>query len=271
MKVLPLLVIICAYFFSCSKTSNKIFTELEHFDHSLDSLMVGETSNSNPHFVFLDDTLKNNPKQIKETNFQVMGNDSMRIGANCHVYLFNNNQLIINQTEDIFGNKYVSQSVYFNDNIDHSFISDLKIKYSTMDTIVKAYVKKYNKEGQLVKMVYAHDWIEVNLHKKVKTREVRDLEVYSHDHLNNNCTKWRRSYFMYKYNVDSIRQVPIERIKIDCNRPISIDSNYAYTYDEYGNWIVKKQILGFEYDEESNTYIRRKPKNYSVYYREISY
>jgi len=271
MKRIYFYLFILILFCGCGNSQKKIFSELEKFDSSLDSLINEPMFDYSKYCIFQGDTLKNSPKQIEITCYKKIGNDSILIDANCHIYKFENNELIFNHQEDILGNKYVCWYIYFKDKIDNELISNLQKKYANTDTFVNGYVKKYNKDGKLLKSIRTADWIEANLYRRVKTKEIRHVEVYNYNQKDDKCTMWRRNYFSGKYNIDTIKATPIEQINIDCNKRYDKDSDYAYTYDEYGNWIVKKCIMSFEYDEATDSYVRRKPENYDAYYRKITY
>jgi len=236
---LSLLILFC----NCTYLENKTFSELEKFDNSLDSLISEPVFDYSKYLVLHGDTLKNNPKKIEETCYIKTGSDSILVNANCHIYTFENNEVIFHQTKDDYGNEYVHWNIYFKDKIDNKLISNLQKKYTDTDTIVVAYVKKYNKDGKLLKLVHAYNWFRIGAnYRKIKTTEIRMLDISNYNQ-NNNCIKWRKEYVNAKYDIDTIKAVPIRQFNIDCNIGYDKDSNYLYTYDEYGNWIVKKRMM----------------------------
>lgn len=244
-----LIILIC-----CKKSNEHIYADLEKFDNSLDSLVTEITQNKPDYLIFQSDTLKNNVKSIEEICFQIIENDSIKIDANCHIYKFYKNQLIINSSENILGGRFVQKYVYFADKIDNKLLDNLRNKKS--DTIYIGYLKKYNSKGNLVKFVESNLWNETNKDGSIVTNENRLLEVYRYNN-GNSVTTWRKEYFNKQYNIDSLRNTKIK--EFTSNRYNAWDSdrnNYSYKTDKYGNWKVKKN---------------NKIENPDIYYRKNLY
>lgn len=258
MKITKLLIGIIALFFllGCNDSKEKIYSELEKFDNSLDSLITEKTYNNPKYLIFIDDTLKNNPKQIEDTYYEKTDNDSILVDANCHVYKFKNNQLIINSSEDVLGHKYVQKYIYFKDKIDNELIQTLRDKNKNTDTIIFGCLEKHNTDGKLVKSINSSVWNEVDKNSgQLTVNENRILEVYKHNQEKGFYTTFRKTYFNKKYNLDSLKTVTVEKFDTDINKKSNV-FEYSYTYDNYGNWIIKRQI--------NNKYP-------SVIYRKITY
>lgn len=244
MKIIKQLIPIITLFilFGCKDSNEKIYSELERFDNSLDSLITGKTYNNSKYLIHIGDTIKNSPIQIEETYYLNTSKDSLLIGANCNVFKFKNNELATNASEDNLGRKYVQKFVDFNDRIDNKLIQELRDKHQDQDTIYFGTLEKYDIKGRIVKQVTSSTWKKFDtISGLMITNENRTVEVYKYNTKKGIFTTFRKSYFNKKYNVDSLRVVPIEKFDTEINKK-SKAFEYLYTYDNYGNWIVKRQI-----------------------------
>jgi len=239
---------------SCQNSKKEIYSSIEKFDGSLDSLIVGKVYDKPKILVFQADTLYGDPKVIKETCYQLIENDSIKIDANCHLYQFRNNELIINSTETALGEKFVQKFIYFKDKIDNKLVDDLrKIK---SDTVYFGCLRKYDEAGNLLKKVNNSNWIEIQKNGVPVAGENRVLEVYKHNR-DNTITTWRKEYYKRQYNVDSLKSVGVEEFNVSKFNAWDLDKKkYSYKMDKYGNWVVKKS---------------NRKENPDVYYREIVY
>ncbi|EKT4520751.1 hypothetical protein [Flavobacterium psychrophilum] len=254
-KIQTLLIIsFLTFVVSCKNSNNEINLELEKFDNSLDSLIVEKKNIQSKYLLFLDDTLKGNPKLIDETYYEILNNDSLKIEANCHNYRFKNNELYIHSSEDILGKKFVQKMIYFYDKIDNNLLNTLREK--NKDTTYIGYLKKYNSKGDLIKFIIANKWNEININGQLENNENRLLEVYKYDNVNNTKKTWRKEYFNLKYNIDSIKNRKTSSFITKNKEKINTFFKYSYVYDQKGNWVIKKRI---------------KDKNHEVYYRKIIY
>ena len=246
MKKLSFLFIISIVFISfssCKNTSEKINIAMEIFDNSLDSLITVETFNSRNFTILVGDTLKNNPKQIEHTCYLIMDNDSMLIDANSFMYQFENNELIISASEDILGRKYVHKNIYFEDQIDNTLIQKMRNKYANTDTIILGKLIKYDKESRIVKEVRSDIWQETDRITGVKKRKpYRILTVNRYDDERKSYSVSRKEYFDKPYNVDSLQMTTTKSFEVAYPTGSGYDSDYEYTFDEFGNWIIKRQI-----------------------------
>ena len=258
MKITKLLTGIIALFFllGCNDSKEKIYSELEKFDNSLDSLITEKTYSNPKYLILIGDTIKNNPKQIEEIDYLNTGNDSLLVDANCHVYKFKNNQLITNASEDVLGRKYVQKYVLFKDKIDNKLIQTLRDEHTDRDTIFFGSLEKYDKNGRLVKQVTSSVWRELDKASGLLvTKENRTLDVYKYNTEKSIYTTFRKSYFNKKYDIDSLRAVPVEKFDTEIKKKNKV-FEYSYIYDNHGNWIVRRDL---------NT------QNPSVKYRKITY
>ncbi|UPZ15802.1 hypothetical protein [Flavobacterium humidisoli] len=238
----------------CQNSKKEIYSSLEKFDGSLDSLIIGKVYDRPQMLVFQGDTLYGGTKVIKETCYQLLGNDSIKVDANCHLYQFKNNELVLNSTETALGEKFVQKFIYFKDKIDNKLIDDLrKIK---SDTVYFGCLREYDETGNLLKKVNNSSWQEVQKDGALVVAENRVLEVYKYN-LDNTVTTWRKEYFNKQYNVDSLRNTRVEKFIENKSNTWHLDKyNYLYKMDKHGNWVVKKS---------------NRKENPDVYYREIVY
>ncbi|MCV2484262.1 hypothetical protein OD917_04960 [Flavobacterium sp. SH_e] len=237
---------------SCQNSKKEIYVALEKFDNSLDSLIVGKVYDEPKMLIFQGDTLYGNPKGINETCYQIVGSDSIKVDANCHLYKFKNNQLVINSSENFLGEKFVQKFIYFKDKIDNRLIDDLRKVKS--DTVYFGCLKKYDEMGNVVKKVTNHNWKEIQKDGTVVINENRIVEVSNYSG-NNKVTIWRKEYFNKQYNVDSLKKTDVEKIASSRSNDLD-ETNYSYKRDKHGNWVVKKSD---------------RIENPDVYYREIIY
>lgn len=238
----------------CQNSKKEIYSSLEKFDSSLDSLIIGKVYDKPKILVFQADTLHGDPKAIKETCYQLIGNDSIKVDANCHLYKFGNNELLINSSETALGKKFVQKFIYFKDKIDNKLIDDLRKNKS--DTVYFGCLRKYDEKGNLLKKVNNSTWEEIQKNGELVIGENRVLEVYKYNH-DNTVTTWRKEYFNKQYNVDSLRNALIEKFTVNKFNAWHLDKyNYSYKRDKHGNWLVKKS---------------NRKENPDVYYREIVY
>ncbi|KAF2081408.1 hypothetical protein [Flavobacterium sharifuzzamanii] len=237
---------------SCQNSKKEIYVALEKFDNSLDSLIVGKVYDEPKMLIFQGDTLYGNPKGINETCYQIVGSDSVKVDANCHIYKFKNNQLVINSSENFLGEKFVQKFIYFKDKIDNRLVDDLRKVKS--DTVYFGCLKKYDEMGNVVKKVINSTWKEIQKGGTVVINENRILEVSNYNS-SNKVTIWRKEYFNKQYNVDSLRNTDVERIASSKFNGLD-EGDYSYKGDKHGNWVVKKS------DRKENP---------DVYYREIIY
>lgn len=242
--------------FSCSNSSDKIYSELENFDNSLDSLITEETTHNPRYCILLRDTLKNSPKQIEESYYEKIDNDSIRIEANCHIYQFENNELVLNSSYNGLGQKYVKNYIFFKNIIDNKLIDSLRNNNHNSDTIFFGCLKRYTADGKLVKSITSGVWIEIDHLGRKIIKDNRMLEVYAYSQDGKYYTTHRKEYFNKKYNVDSLKTIKVKQFKTDLSPKDKNTFQYLYTYDKYGNWIIKRRINS-EYPE--------------VYYRNILY
>lgn len=237
---------------SCQNSKKEIYVALEKFDNSLDSLIVGKVYDEPKMLIFQGDTLYGNPKGINESCYQIVGSDSIKVDANCHIYKFKNNQLVINSSENFLGEKFVQKFIYFKDKVDNRLVDDLRKVKS--DTVYFGCLEKYDEMGNVVKKVTNSTWKEIQKGGTVVINENRILEVSNYNS-NNKVTVWRKEYFNKQYNVDSLRNTDVERIASSKFNGLD-EGDYSYKRDKHGNWIVKKS------DRKENP---------DVYYREIIY
>ena len=238
---------------SCNPSKEEIYTELEKFDNSLDSLISIDTYTKPNSLIFQADTLNNNPKTIEETCYQIIENDSIKIDANCHIYKFNNNELVLNSSEDFLGRKFVQKYIYFSDKIDNKLIE--RLRETKSDTIYFGNVNKYDNKGRRIKFVESGVWNE-NENGVTKVNENRRVEVYKYNN-NQTVTTWRKEYFNKEYNIDSLNKTKITTFTSSKNNTWSYDhKEYTYKNDKFGNWIEKRN---------------KKKENPEVYYRKYSY
>lgn len=229
--------------FGCGDSNEKVYSELERLDNSLDSLITEKTYNNPKYLIFIGDTLKNNPIQIEDTYYQKIDNDSTLVDANCHVYKFKNNQLIINSSEDILGHKYVQKYIYFKDKIDNKLIQTLRDKNKNTDTIIFGCLEKYKADGKLVKSITSNVWKEVGKNSgQLTVNDNRILDVYRYNQEKGFYTTFRKEYFNKKYDTDNLKKVIVKKFNTDINKKSKDIFDYSYSYDNYGNWIVKRQI-----------------------------
>lgn len=238
---------------SCNVSRNEVDAELDKFDNSLDSLITVKTYNKSNNLIFQSDTLHNNPKIIEETCYQIIGNDSIKIDANSHIYKFQNNQLVFNSSENFVGQKIIQKYIYFDDRIDNKLIEKLRKKKSGI--IYFGNVNKYDGLGRLIKTVTSSIWNEIK-NGITNVNDNRLVEVYRYNN-DNTLTTWRKEYFNKKYNVDSLSQTKISIFTSPKSDSGSKNHKmYMYRRDKFGNWIEK----------------RRNEKDYSdVYYRKYYY
>ena len=239
---------------SCQNSKEEIYVALEKFDSSLDSLIVGKVYDKPKMLVFQDDTLRGNPKGINQTCYQIIGNDSIKVDANGHVYKFRENQLMLNSSENFLGEKFVQKFIYFKDKIDNKLIDELrKIK---SDTVYFGCLNKYDEMGNVVKKVTSSSWKEIQKDGVLVINENRRLEVYKYNS-DNTKTTWRKEYFNKQYDVDSLKNTAVEKFTSSKSNVWNEDKqNYSYKKDKSGNWIVKKS---------------NRKESPDVYYREIIY
>ena len=245
-------VIILIVFFSCKPSNESIYSALEKFDNSLDSLIEEETY-ENGFLIFQADTLNNDPIAVEETCYQVVGIDSIKIDANCHLYTFSKNQLLTNSSEDFRGNKFVQKFIYFKDRINNKEMENLRLKNS--DTIYFGRLKKYNAKGYLVKSIESYESRSQQKDGSIVISDYRLLEIYRYN--DSSVTIWTKRYFNKKYNIDSLRSAKTTELTTLMKYNIwdADKQNYAYITDEYGNWTVKI----------------KKAENPDVYYRRYTY
>lgn len=238
---------------SCNTSKEEIYAELEKFDNSLDSLILVKTYNKPNILIFQADTLNNHPKIIEETYYQIIDNDSIKIDENCHIYKFENNELVLNSSEDFLGRKFVQKYIYFPEKIDNKLIEELRKKKS--DTIYFGNVNKYDSQGRLIKFVKSGVWNEME-NGVIKVNENRKVEIYKYNN-DQTITTWRKEYFNKKYNIDSLYLTKITTFTDSKENSWSQDSKkYTYKRDKFGNWIEKR---------------RNVKENPEVYYRKYSY
>ncbi len=224
---------------NCQNNNSEIYTELEKFDNSLDSLITQKTYNKIPILVFQADTLKNNPKEILETCFLMTSDkDSIKIDANCHIFKFAKNELLINESEDQIGNKFVQKYIYFNNKIDNELLDRLRSKIS--DTVYIGHLKKYDSKGNLVKMVRTNEWKNIQKDGSIIINDNRLLEVYFKKK-DGNIIAFRKEYFNKKYTIDSLKNIKTEEF-VATNLWNNDKKEYSYKFDKYGNWIEKKKL-----------------------------
>ncbi|SMO84755.1 hypothetical protein SAMN06265220_104413 [Flavobacterium nitrogenifigens] len=247
-----MLLIFAVSLVSCQNSKKEIYVALEKFDNSLDSLIVGKVYNEPKMLIFQGDTLYGNPKGINETCYQIVGSDSIKVDANCHIYKFKNNQLVINSSENFLGEKFVQKFIYFKDKVDNRLVDDLRKVKS--DTVYFGCLKKYDEMGNVVKKVTNSTWKEIQKGGTVVINENRILEVSNYSS-NNKVTIWRKEYFNKQYNIDSLKNTDVERIASSKSNGLD-EANYLYKRDKHGNWVVKKS---------------NRKENPDVYYREIIY
>lgn len=246
-------IIVVTTFVSCQSSSKDIYSELEKFDNSLDSLIKEETYSENRFLIFQADTLYNNPTLIEETCYQVIGKDSIRVDANCHLYTFSKSHLITNSSEDFLGHKFVQKFIYFKDKINNKEMENLRLKRS--DTIYFGRLKKYNAKGYVVKSIESHESQLHQVGKSIVTNDYRLLEIFRyHD---NSVTTWTKRYFNKKYNIDSLRNSKTTQLTTSkiYDAWEADKNNYSYVMDRYGNWTAKV----------------KKGENPDVYYRKYTY
>ncbi|WP_160138724.1 hypothetical protein [Chryseobacterium sp. c4a] len=240
---------------SCNSSNEEIHAELEKFDNSLDSLISVKTYNEPNILIFEADTLKNNPKIIEETCYQIIENDSIKIDANCHIYEFKNNDLVLNSSENVLGRKFVIKHIYFSNNIDNKLIERLRKREAKSDTIYSGNVKKYDHRGRLIKFVESGVWDEIENGVK-KNKEIRRVEIYKYNN-DQTITTWRKDYFNKQYNIDSLKQTKITTFTNSKDNTLSQDpKEYLYKRDKFGNWIEKRRDI---------------KENPEVYYRKYTY
>lgn len=256
MKTSPkflLLSIPLIFFICCKNQKNGVYLALEKFDNSLDSLIAGKTFSKPNSLIFQSDTLYNDPKTVEETCYLFIEKDSMKVDANCHIFRFENNDLIMNSSEDFLGRKFVQKITYFNDKIDNKLLDELRSKKS--DTIYFGHLNKYNAKGDLVKKVESSIWSDVQKDGSIIVNENRLLEVYIYNE-DNTVTTYRKEYFNKKYHVDSLLNTKTKVfISTKSNTWADDRKNCSYKTDEFGNWVEK----------------RDKRKNADVYYRKYHY
>ncbi|MBS7233802.1 hypothetical protein KHA90_22550 [Flavobacterium psychroterrae] len=239
---------------SCQNSKKEVYSALEKFDSSLDSLLIKKVYEKPKVLIFQDDTLRGNPKIIKETCYQIIGKDSIKIDANCHLYKFKNNELVINSSQNLIGEKFVQKFVYFKDKIDNKLIDDLRNTIS--DTVYFGCVNKYDENGKKLKKVKYSFSKEIKKDGTILISEDRILEIYKYNH-GNSVTTCRKEYFNKQYNVDSLKNTKIKKFASSESSSWDLDKyNYSYKRDKYGNWIEKKS---------------NKTENPNVYYRKIMY
>lgn len=245
-----LIIILIAGNFSCEPSHNGIYSELEKFDNSLDSLIEGETYSENKFLIFQADTLHHEPTAIEETCYQVVGSDSIKIDANCHQYTFSKNYLATNSREDFQGHKFIQKFIYFENSINNKELEHLRLKRS--DTIYIGRLRKYNAKGYLVKSIETY---KSQQDDGSSFNDYRLLKIYRY--ADSSVTIWTKRYFNKKYNVDSLRNSKTTALTTpkQYNAWEADKNNYSYVKDEHGNWIVKI----------------RKGENPDVYYRKYTY
>jgi hypothetical protein len=198
--------------------------------------------------------LRGNLKTITETCYQIIGKDSIKVDANCNLYKFKNNELVINSSQNLLGEKFVQKYIYFKDKIDNKLIDDLRNIKS--DTIYFGCVNKYDKNGKKLKKVKYSFWKEIKKDGTIVVGEERILEIYKYNQ-DNSVTTWRKEYFNKQYYVDSLKNTKIKEFTSSQSNAWDSDKfNYTYKRDKYGNWIEKKG---------------NKTENPDVYYRKIVY
>lgn len=238
-KTVLLNILLSIMVISCQKDKSNIYYELEKFDSSLDSLISGNKLYNKPKFnVFEGDTLKNNPKEIIEICFlKTSEKDSVKIDANCHIYKFSDNELIINESEDVLGNKFVQKNLYFIDKIDNSLIDKLRSRKS--DTVYIGNLKKYDSYGSIIKSVRSTEWKNVESNGNIVVNDNRIVEVFTN--ISGKKNAFRKEFFNKKYNVDSLKKVKPEEFGENYSWN-SYKRGYSYKYDKHGNWTSKKQL-----------------------------
>ncbi len=253
MKIYLKVLLFGIIFTGCQNSKTEVYLELEKFDSSLDTIINEKVYNKPKILIFQSDTLRNNPKIVKETCYQIMGKDSIKIDANCHIYKFKNNELIINSSQNLLGEKFVQKYIYFKNTIDNKLIDDLRSVKS--DTVYLGRVHKYNQKGDLLKKVEYSFWKEIQKNGTLVVSESRILEIYKYNN-SNTFTTWRKEYFNRQYNIDSLKNTKIKEFTSSKTSAWDLDKhNYLYKTDQYGNWIIKKS----------------KSENPSVYYRKMVY
>ena len=220
-------------------SKDEIYASIAKFDNSLDYLITQKTYDRAKYLVFQADTLKNNPKEIIESCYLMTSDkDSMKIDANCHIYKFVNNELFINASEDQLGNKFVQKNIYFNNKIDNKLLDNLRKQKS--DTVYIGNLKKYDEKGNLVKMIRATEWKNIQNDGTILINDNRLLEVYSKNK-NGDIKAYRKEYFNKKYNVDSLKNVKTQEFAAT-NLWNNDKKEYSYKFDKYGNWIIKRKL-----------------------------
>ena len=247
------LVAIFIIFLGCKPSKQDLYSELEVFDNSLDSLITEETHGKISYLIFQGDTLRNNPTAIVETCYQVIGNDSIKVDANGHLYKFDECHLLMNSSEDFLGNKFVQKYIYFEGKIDNAMMESLRKQKS--DTIYFARLRQYNANGQLLKSVESYESKGLRNGGSTIVNDYRLLQVYTY-HDGDSITTSTKAYFNKKYDIDSLRSVKVRKSTFVRHNSWEADKyKYSYVLDKYGNWIVK----------------RRKSVDPDVYYRKYTY
>jgi hypothetical protein len=240
-------------FLGCKPSKQDLYVELERFDNSLDSLIAEETSGEMDYLIFQGDTLRNSPTAIVETCYQVIGNDSIKVDANGHLYKFDKCHLLMNSSEDFLGNKFVQKYIYFEDKIDNEMMESLRKQKS--DTIYFGRLRKYNANGHLVKSIESYESRGQKDDGSIIANDYRLLEIHRYND-DNSVTTWTKVYFNKKYSIDSLHNVKVRKSTFVRHNSWEEDKyQYSYDLDKYGNWTAK----------------RRKREDPDVYYRKYTY
>lgn len=72
-------------------------------------------------------------------------------------------------------------------------------------------------------------------------KENRILDVYKYNLEKSIYIIFRKFYFNKKYDIDSLRVVFVEKFDIEIKKKNKV-FEYLYIYDNYGNWIVWRDL-----------------------------
>lgn len=258
------IVFLCCFICSCTfEHSDDVEEALKRYDNSLDSLIVGKTTNKSKYTILYGgDTLDSNPKRVVEY-FVKTENNSTRDSSTIRTSIFKNNRLTTFIEEDEEGEVLIEKILYFDEEIDNSLLANLRVK--NKDTSYVGVIAKFNDKGYLLKSVSSS---KIRLLEDDDFRDARTVSVFQYDTINNRVISKSRFYLQNGFLVDSLKQVTIdtwiEPLIPDIDSTLLSEKafKYDYQYDTRGNWIVKRTIFILLPEEE---------RIYKEDYREISY
>lgn len=217
-KTILLCVSLLTVFVSCH--SNERDAWLKEFDNSLDSLITEPVYHSRPFTILIGDTLHGNPVEVRDTCYAFYGTgDPVLIEANCHIYKFRNNQVVEDLTDSGTGGFRARFYVHFDHQINDNTLDSLQKVYAGTDTLVSGVLRYFDKKGNIIKEIYAHE------------NDYRILRMYRYDEQGREAEWWMREYHGKKYDPDSLRNA---LTKHSVNTYVEGYEYPAYKYYENG-------------------------------------